>query len=190
MIPALVASVLAVLRRSLLDRSDKIPWSDVPFGAPKEVFVTHPISRLAIASTVFLAAALMVAPVAIAAPAGDDAQTAAVAKAKESAKSWLALTDTGKFAASWDQAAASFQAAIAKPDWEKALTSARRPFGALKSRTAKAAKFTRTLPGAPDGEYVMMQFDTVFEKKATAVETVTATKENDGSWKIAGYFIK
>ena len=70
------------------------------------------------------------------------------------------------------------------------MTGARKPFGATKKRSPKAAQFARSLPGAPDGEYVVMQFDTAFEQKAAAVETVTAAREKDGSWKIAGYFIK
>jgi hypothetical protein len=153
--------------------------------------VRKPSFRAAAVSTLLLALLLAAAPSVLAAPAGaDDAQAAAVSKAKESAKAWLALTDTGKYAASWDQAASFFQAAITKPDWEKALASARKPFGSLKSRASKAAQFTRTLPGAPDGEYVVMQFDSAFESKAAAVETVTAVKEKDGSWKIAGYFVK
>lgn len=148
------------------------------------------LSRLGVVSTVVLAAALAVTSVAVAAPTADDPQTVAVAKAKESAKTWLSLTDAGKYGPSWDQAAAYFQAAVTRSAWEKALTSARKPLGILKTRNEKAAQFTRTLPGVPDGEYVVMQFDSVFEKKAAAVETVTATKEKDGSWKIAGYFIK
>ncbi len=52
------------------------------------------------------------------------------------------------------------------------------------------ATFTRTVPGAPDGEYVVIQFDTQFENKAAAVETVTPMREKDGSWRVSGYFIK
>jgi hypothetical protein len=42
----------------------------------------------------------------------------------------------------------------------------------------------------PDGEYVVFQFNTSFEQKAAAVETVTAMREKDGTWHVAGYFIK
>ena len=90
----------------------------------------------------------------------------------------------------WDEAAAIFKARISRPDWEKALRSGRSQFDALKARAVKSATFTRTLPGAPDGEYVVIQFDTQFENKAAAVETVTAMHEKDGSWRVAGYFIK
>jgi hypothetical protein len=35
-----------------------------------------------------------------------------------------------------------------------------------------------------------MQFDTSFENKKSAVETVTFMREKDGTWKAAGYYIK
>ena len=46
------------------------------------------------------------------------------------------------------------------------------------------------LPGAPDGEYVVFQFDTQFERKRAAVETVTPMRDPDGSWRVSGYFIR
>jgi len=46
------------------------------------------------------------------------------------------------------------------------------------------------MPGAPDGQYVVMQFDTSFTNKKTAVETVTVGPKQDGQWKASGYYIK
>jgi len=37
---------------------------------------------------------------------------------------------------------------------------------------------------------VVMQFDTSFSNKKSAVETVTFVQEKDGKWKAAGYYIK
>ena len=54
----------------------------------------------------------------------------------------------------------------------------------------KHAQFTKTMPGAPDGEYVILQFDTSFADKKAAIETVTPMKDKDGKWRVAGYFIK
>jgi opacity protein-like surface antigen len=113
-----------------------------------------------------------------------------VVQAQASAKAWLALVDAASYAESWDQAAAFFKSAVAKPDWEKAVRGARAPLGAIKSRQVKSATFTRTLPGAPDGEYVVILFDTQFAGKAAAVETVTPMREADGSWKVAGYYVR
>jgi hypothetical protein len=114
----------------------------------------------------------------------------AVAKAQTAAKNWLALTDTGKYAQSWDNASDLFKAIITKSDWEKALRAIRSPLGILKSRTVKSTTFTRTLPGAPDGEYVVIQYNTQFANKSSALETVTPMHEKDGSWRVAGYYIK
>lgn len=112
------------------------------------------------------------------------------AVAGQAAKQWLLLVDSGGFAASWDQAAAAFQAAVSKPSWEGAIRAARTPLGAVKSRTLKSAVFTQSLPGAPDGEYVVIQYDTQFENKAHAVETVTPMREKNGSWRVSGYFVR
>jgi hypothetical protein len=37
---------------------------------------------------------------------------------------------------------------------------------------------------------VVIQFNTRFENKAAAIETVTPMHEKDGSWRVSGYFIK
>ncbi len=113
-----------------------------------------------------------------------------VGHARSAARSWLALTDSGKYGESWDDASPFFKAAVTKADWVKALTAARSPLGAVKARKVKSAMFTRTLPGAPDGEYVVIQFESQFENKASAVETVTPMHDKDGAWRVSGYFIK
>ena len=106
------------------------------------------------------------------------------------ATQWVALADAGDYAASWDQAASAFQQAVTKPQWTNALQTVRTPLGAVKSRKLKSAQVTASAPGAPAGEYVVVQFDTAFENKAAAVETVTPMKGKDGTWRVSGYFIK
>ena len=118
------------------------------------------------------------------------AQDGNTQSAQNAARSWLALTDGGKYAMSWDQAAAFFQASIAREAWSGALASVRAPLGTLRSRKLKSATFTRNLPGAPAGEYVVIQYDTQFQNRADAIETITPMRERDGSWKVSGYFIK
>jgi len=119
-----------------------------------------------------------------------EAQESTTTAAQTSAEAWLSLVDEQNYPASWETAATLFRSAITLEKWQAAVQTARTPFGQLKSRTLKGATSTRTLPGAPDGEYVVFQFDTSFEQKAAAVETVTAIREKDGSWHVGGYFIK
>ena len=83
-----------------------------------------------------------------------------------------------------------FKAAVTKNQWLSALNSTRGPLGKLVSRKLKSATYTKTLPGAPDGEYVVLQYDTSFEHKQSAVETITPTLDKDGTWRVSGYFIK
>lgn len=110
--------------------------------------------------------------------------------AQKSAEGWLALVDSGKYAQSWDETAQIFKSAVTKEQWQSALGSVRTPQGKVLSRTFKSATYTKTLPNAPDGEYVVIQYDTNFEHKQGAVETVVPTREKDGEWKVSGYFIK
>jgi Protein of unknown function (DUF4019) len=63
------------------------------------------------------------------------------------------------------------------------------PLGKPLSHQLKKAQHTKAVPGAPDGDYVVMQFDTRFEHKHAAVETVTFMQEKHGTWKAAGYYI-
>jgi hypothetical protein len=110
--------------------------------------------------------------------------------AQQSSQAWLALGDTGKYADSWQEAAQLFKSAVTKEQWQTALGTARTPLGKMLSRKLKSAQYTKTLPGAPDGEYVVIQFDSTFEHKQSAVETITPMLDRDGKWRISGYFIK
>ncbi len=113
-----------------------------------------------------------------------------VAEARPSVDAWLALVDGGQYADSWKTASASFQSHVDVVTWEKQAAGVRQPLGSVKSRTLKSALPMAKVPGAPDGAYVVFQFDTSFEHKQSATETVTPMKEADGTWKVSGYYVK
>ena len=106
------------------------------------------------------------------------------------AQSWLKLIDGGNYGASWDQAAGFFKNYVTKEQWSQQLKAVRGPLGKKVARTLKSSTYATSLPGAPDGEYVVIQFDTSFENKKTAVETVTPMLDKDGKWRVSGYYIK
>ena len=58
------------------------------------------------------------------------------------------------------------------------------------SRRVKSAEYRTSLPGVPDGKYVVVQFETTFQNKKGVVEIVTPMQEADGSWKVSGYYIR
>ena len=117
-------------------------------------------------------------------------QTAAEKAAEDSASKWLGLVDAGDYAVSWDQAAQFFKNAVSKEDWRDKIKAVRAPLGKINSRKLKSATYKTTLPGAPDGQYVVIQYDSSFEHKTSAVETVTPMMDKDGQWRVSGYFIR
>ena len=70
------------------------------------------------------------------------------------------------------------------------MNTFRKPLGDVVSRKLKSAEHMTEMPGAPDGQYVVMQFESSFANKKSAIETITFVSGKDGQWKSAGYFIK
>ena len=110
--------------------------------------------------------------------------------ALSSAEKWLALVDDGRYADSWNEAAGYFKGAVKQEQWQESLQAVRKPLGKVISRELINRSYQTSLPGAPDGEYVVIQFETSFENKKSAVETVTPMLEKNGTWRVSGYFIK
>ncbi len=106
------------------------------------------------------------------------------------AEKWLTIVDKGKYMESWKEASEYFKQALTQDQWEQALRSVRGPLGKLISRKVKSATYTSSLPGAPDGQYVVIQFNTSFENKKSGIETVTPMIDKDGKWRVSGYYIK
>ena len=106
------------------------------------------------------------------------------------AQAWLAAVDAGRYGASWEDAAPLFKEAMDKVKWETTIESVRAPLGTAINRKLRQAFYTRALPNAPEGEYVVIQYDTRFENRPLSTEIVTPMKAADGTWKISGYSIR
>lgn len=109
---------------------------------------------------------------------------------QQAARSWLALTDSGKNAQAWEATAPMFQSQVTESQWAAAIQPERTPLGKVKKRTLQSELHTTTLPGAPTGDYAVFTYSTVFEKKNSATETVVMTHDTDDKWRVTGYFIK
>ncbi len=114
----------------------------------------------------------------------------AEAKAIESAVTWVEIIDGGEYAKSWEEAASFFKGAVKQEEWVKSMQSFRKPFGKNLSRELKSKRYLTTMPGAPDGEYVIIQFKASFENKKSAIETITPMLDSDGQWRVSGYYMK
>ena len=114
----------------------------------------------------------------------------AITQARTAAQSWLAQLDAGGYGETWEAAGELLQGAVSKKEWSAKIAATLGPMGAVDTRTDQSGEFVTTLPGAPDGEYVVLKFDTSFENKQKAVETVILRRESDGLWRVSGYFIR
>ncbi len=109
--------------------------------------------------------------------------------ATEAALKWLELIDSAAYAESWDQASAFFKANTPKEKWVETLEGLMPQFGENNKREADGSRYLTKIPGGPDGEYVMLRFNSSFENKEEAVETVTPAKDGE-TWRVSGYYIR
>lgn len=136
-----------------------------------------------------LGAALVLAAVPAAVMSADASADPAPADPAVASQRWLALIDRADYGASWTEASPEFQKRIPQDKWVAAVRGARGPLGAVKTRSVSNVTKTKTMPGLPDGDYAVVEFQTAFANKAGAVETVTLIGEA-GVPKVGGYFIK
>lgn len=115
-----------------------------------------------------------------------DREKAAIAAAEK----WLRIVDKGKYIESWKESSEYFKQAVQQDQWEQAVQAVREPLGKLISRKVQSATYTTSLPGAPDGQYIVIQFNTSFKNKKSGIETVTPMIDKDGIWRVSGYYIK
>ena len=135
---------------------------------------------------VFMLAAALAGP----GQAADDEPPLDLKPAVAAAESWLATLDSGRFSDTWEDAAALFKESAPQAKWEPAVQGAREPLGVVIARKVRSMRYVNALPNAPPGHYVIIEFDTHFEKRPLTIETVTPMRTPAGTWKVAGYFIR
>ncbi len=117
--------------------------------------------------------------------ASEEAEKSAIASATE----WLNLVDEGNYDRSWDESASLFKTEVSKDQWLGLLKNNRSPLGKVLTRKLKLKHYTKSMPGAPDGDYVVLQYETAFEKKPSILETITPMLDKDGKWRVMNYYI-
>lgn len=78
-----------------------------------------------------------------------------------------------------------FKSQITSAQWATTIQSVRQPLGRVSSRALQSAVQMKTLPGAPPGDYQVLQFQTRFATKPNALEIIVLAREN-GSWRVSG----
>jgi hypothetical protein len=140
--------------------------------------------------TVFAICCLLAGPTAVTAQAEAPQEAQEAQEAHEAADSWLALVDVQEYAASWEAAARSFQAAVAAEAWAAQLTAGRAQVGAVEDRELARSRAMTDPPGAPPGEYMQLHYESTFSGAGRVVENVVLVRDGDRGWRVAGYFIQ
>ncbi len=124
---------------------------------------------------------------------GDEPTQPTMFEDKESisaAQKWLELLDTGKLGTAWDVSAKYLKSTVTRAEWVKGVADARKPYGKFKSRTAARFARSHSLPGAPDGDYAIIEFESAFANGKKAAEQVIWMFEPGDKWRVSGYFIR
>jgi Protein of unknown function (DUF4019) len=116
------------------------------------------------------------------------------------AEQWLALVDAGDFEESWEHTASNFKSGIikkhffksgtSKQQWQSALRTVQDSLGKVVLRLLKSKRYTTELPWELAAEYVVIEYETTFERQMNRTEIVILMKESDGEWRVSGYRFK
>ncbi len=127
------------------------------------------------------------------APANSEEERSSVAQTADPAtlervQLFLERTDASDWQGSWELTGNYFQSQASAKEWEERVEPVREPLGAVQSRELVTVQRASSLPGAPEGEFQVLQFETYFEKGGRSIETVVMMQEAEG-WQVNGYFI-
>jgi len=105
------------------------------------------------------------------------------------AAEWFQKLDSGYYSQGYDETSKYLQSKVAQDQWLNNMVTYRKPLGAAKKRKEVNIFYKTELPDSPAGEYILIQYGTVFLENQAVIETVVLMKE-DGKWKPSGYFMK
>jgi hypothetical protein len=129
-------------------------------------------------------------PRAAPAPHEEERDLAGSRAAKQQADAWLSLLDSARFEESWDSAAASLQQSTPRRSWVESAAAMRASLGRPRLRKLISLMETRSVPSAPAGRYVVVEYRSKFDRRPVAFESVTEMLCDDGQWRAIGYAVR
>ena len=81
------------------------------------------------------------------------------------------------------------RAQLDREAFAKQIAKTRAGVGPLLSRELIDASYTTTVPGAPEGQYVVLHYGVSFANRQEEVETIVLAFAK-GYWRVSGYYIK
>ena len=108
-----------------------------------------------------------------------------IANARAATEHWMKLMDTEEFAAAWSNSSEGLRKEMSKFTWSVVGNGKHLALGDFKSRAFKSANIKQAASGKT--ESVSFEYVSVYTKKPTVYESITAIHEADGVWRVTGY---
>jgi hypothetical protein len=124
----------------------------------------------------------------IAAPANDP-HMAEEQAAERQALGFLGYLDQGRYADSYAYTGMLIRAQVDRESFTSQIQKARAGTGALMGRYLMDVSYTTSVPGAPEGQYVVLHYQSSFANRQETIETLTLAFAK-GYWRVSGYYIK
>jgi Protein of unknown function (DUF4019) len=109
--------------------------------------------------------------------------------AQRQALGFLGYLDQGRFAESYAYTGMLIRTQVDQNVFAEKVKKARAETGPLQSRELIDSTYSATVPGAPEGQYVVLHYHSSFANRQDAVETLTLALAK-GYWRVSGYYIK
>ena len=124
------------------------------------------------------------------------AQSAAAAAAqaerqqvRQAAESWLASMDSGKHSDTWHALSASASAKVNEVKWASAFEKTNKEFGAREGRQFKDQHLFKKAQ-SQDQDFYLVEYQSVSVLRGALREIVRVVKDDDGTWRVAGYTVE
>jgi hypothetical protein len=101
-------------------------------------------------------------------------------------KAWVAQIDAGQYDDSYTSGASAMHDKVPQDRWVEVLKALRTPWGPVVSRRQISHIYKPNGFEGAEGEYMVIAYDTSFQKFGPATEVVVLRWE-DGKWRGAGY---
>lgn len=105
------------------------------------------------------------------------------------AEQFISLVDNQDYQAAYNSASDIFKISTLEQGWIVERGRSDELLGHVLDRQLISVKARDSYPGLPDGDYLLVYFETRTERKAKAAEVLLLTKESD-RWAVCSYRLK
>ena len=113
-----------------------------------------------------------------------------VDSAAREARHWLELLDQGKIDEAWARSSNVVHTQYKRERFRELLTRSRHMLGRVVSRMRRRGEYRKTATSLPDGDYVEIEFATVFTQKKSTLEKLLCGRDATGTWRVISYNLR